>query len=298
MFFITPTQSTSGTDAISARSPESLHHEHNNKRKRSSRDREHEQSQSSHYEDSFDFQRKRVARACDRCRLKKTKCSGGSVCSRCKQDRVVCVTTPSATKKGDIHQNPGYTHLVETQRDQLARALHRLLRTHGPTDSKNVKSLLAEMGITTDSIRLPEQPGPDSNGDTDDIDRNNTGDRGVLSPSASQFWDDMFNDLSGPQIEAIESFCATTPQFQFLLNNFEAPPDPLYGGALGFDHDLTGLDQVDEPMGSGQGIISGVDSQPSRTDTRLTPATGDYSYLHQIAIDPRSLTKTDVADKA
>lgn len=298
MFFTTPRQSTSGTNTVSPRSPESVQEEHNNKRKRFSQDHDHEQTESSHHEDSFDFQRRRVARACDRCRLKKTKCSGGSLCSRCKQDRVVCVTTPSATKKGDILRNPGYTHLVETQRDQLARALYQLLRARGPTDSKDVKSLLAEMGITTDSIRLPQQPGLDNNGDSDDIDRNNTGDNDIVSPSASQFWDDMFNELSGSQIEAIESFRATTPQFQSLLNNPEAPSDPFSDADLGFDYDFTNLNQLDEPMSSSHGILNGLDPQPSRTDTRLVPVTGASSDLCQTAIDPRSLTKTDEAEKA
>lgn len=34
--------------------------------------------------------RKRVVKACDRCRLKKSKCDGSNPCTRCKQDNAIC----------------------------------------------------------------------------------------------------------------------------------------------------------------------------------------------------------------
>jgi hypothetical protein len=40
---------------------------------------------------SADGLRKRVCKACDRCRLKKSKCDGSSPCSRCKSDNAICV---------------------------------------------------------------------------------------------------------------------------------------------------------------------------------------------------------------
>lgn len=35
--------------------------------------------------------RKRVCKACDRCRLKKSKCDGATPCSRCTADNAICV---------------------------------------------------------------------------------------------------------------------------------------------------------------------------------------------------------------
>lgn len=41
--------------------------------------------------DSTDSIRKRVGKACDRCRLKKSKCDGSHPCTRCKADNAICV---------------------------------------------------------------------------------------------------------------------------------------------------------------------------------------------------------------
>lgn len=38
----------------------------------------------------LDSVRKRVNKACDRCRLKKSKCDGNRPCNRCKADNAIC----------------------------------------------------------------------------------------------------------------------------------------------------------------------------------------------------------------
>lgn len=108
--------------------------------------------------------RRRTPKACSRCRLKKTRCSGGKICERCKRDGAVCVTIDNA-RRGNHTQKPEYIQLVESQRDQLVLALRQVLRNESTTDSDRLKSTLARMGISVDHLRSQTQPRQD----TDDL---------------------------------------------------------------------------------------------------------------------------------
>lgn len=99
-------------------------------------------------QDSTDGIRKRVCKACDRCRLKKSKCDGSSPCSRCKADNAICVfgyaydiaslyldhlilTVCSERKRSQDKIYPkGYVEMLEQQQSQLVSGLkemyHRL----------------------------------------------------------------------------------------------------------------------------------------------------------------------------
>lgn len=158
-------------------------------------------------EAALNYYRKRSVRACDRCRLKKTKCSGGKICARCKQDGVVCVTT-SISQKGDSAQNPRYTQLVESQRDQLARALQHILQNCDPSVSTKLKSLLADMGIATNHLNASAGP----------VDANMAGEGPHQNPdpamAAAASWQNVFDTLGDPQLQALESFCTATPEIQ------------------------------------------------------------------------------------
>jgi hypothetical protein len=52
----------------------------------------------------LDGRHKRVWKACERCRMKKTKCDGESPCKRCKDDGLVC--TAGSRKKAEFKQLP------------------------------------------------------------------------------------------------------------------------------------------------------------------------------------------------
>ena len=70
---------------------------------------------------------KRTPKACDRCRMKKARCSAGEPpCAKCKRDGVLCVTASEDTRFSKLRQSPEYIRMVESQRDLLVSAVRRL----------------------------------------------------------------------------------------------------------------------------------------------------------------------------
>ncbi|KAM0690137.1 hypothetical protein Q7P36_008904 [Cladosporium allicinum] len=71
--------------------------------------------------------RKRVRKACDRCRIKKTKCDGSSPCLRCKTDNVICCAKESRNpRRRNFPQ--GYAEMLERQQGQLVSCIQRLYK--------------------------------------------------------------------------------------------------------------------------------------------------------------------------
>ncbi|KAF3031814.1 hypothetical protein E8E12_001580 [Didymella heteroderae] len=69
--------------------------------------------------------RKRVCKACDRCRLKKSKCDGASPCSRCKADNAICVFGERKKSQDKVYPK-GYVEMLEQQQVQLVAGLREL----------------------------------------------------------------------------------------------------------------------------------------------------------------------------
>ncbi|KAI0606035.1 C6 transcription factor (Fcr1) [Pyrenophora tritici-repentis] len=83
---------------------------------------------SPHRSDSMEAQdsiRKRVCKACDRCRLKKSKCDGASPCSRCKADNAICVFGERKKSQDKVYPK-GYVEMLEQQQSQLVAGLREL----------------------------------------------------------------------------------------------------------------------------------------------------------------------------
>ncbi|KAF2793690.1 hypothetical protein K505DRAFT_325306 [Melanomma pulvis-pyrius CBS 109.77] len=76
-------------------------------------------------EASHDNIRKRVCKACDRCRLKKSKCDGASPCSRCKADNAICVFGERKKAQDKVYPK-GYVEMLEQQQTQLVAGLREL----------------------------------------------------------------------------------------------------------------------------------------------------------------------------
>ncbi|TVY53008.1 Fluconazole resistance protein 1 [Lachnellula cervina] len=74
---------------------------------------------------SMDGRHKRVWKACERCRMKKTKCDGESPCKRCKDDGLVC--TAGSRKKTEFKQLPrGYAEVLENTQYALIATVQKL----------------------------------------------------------------------------------------------------------------------------------------------------------------------------
>ncbi|KAK3367038.1 hypothetical protein B0T24DRAFT_378994 [Lasiosphaeria ovina] len=82
-------------------------------------------SQDGHSHSGGDGRHKRVWKACERCRMKKTKCDGEFPCKRCKDDGLVC--TAGTRKKTEYKQLPrGYAEVLENTQFALIATVHKL----------------------------------------------------------------------------------------------------------------------------------------------------------------------------
>ncbi|KAL2127254.1 hypothetical protein VTI74DRAFT_11014 [Chaetomium olivicolor] len=72
-----------------------------------------------------DGRHKRVWKACERCRMKKTKCDGEFPCKRCKDDGLIC--TAGTRKKTEFKQlPPGYAEVLENSQFALIATVQKL----------------------------------------------------------------------------------------------------------------------------------------------------------------------------
>ncbi|KAL4945316.1 hypothetical protein BDV06DRAFT_39673 [Aspergillus oleicola] len=78
--------------------------------------------------------RKRVCKACDRCRLKKSKCDGSKPCGRCRADNTLCVFGERKKAHDKVYPK-GYVEMLEQQQTWLVNGLQelyqRLLKNEG-----------------------------------------------------------------------------------------------------------------------------------------------------------------------
>ncbi|KAJ5654866.1 hypothetical protein N7490_001869 [Penicillium lividum] len=71
--------------------------------------------------------RKRVCKACDRCRLKKSRCDGSSPCLRCRGDNAICVFGERQKAHDKVYPKR-YVEMLEQQQAWLVCGLQELYR--------------------------------------------------------------------------------------------------------------------------------------------------------------------------
>jgi len=99
--------------------------------------------------------RKRVCKACDRCRLKKSKCDGANPCSRCKQDNTICVFGERKKSQDKVYPK-GYTEQLEQQQTRLVegvRKLYGLVVNNKPWPGNRLKEVSNGHPLTHDILK-------------------------------------------------------------------------------------------------------------------------------------------------
>ncbi|EGW31794.1 uncharacterized protein SPAPADRAFT_62387 [Spathaspora passalidarum NRRL Y-27907] len=84
-----------------------------------------------HPQEDAHIKKKRVGKACDSCRIKKTKCDGKKPCNRCILDNKICVFTEKKKLKEKNHPS-GYIELLETRLDILTKSFEKLIELSQP----------------------------------------------------------------------------------------------------------------------------------------------------------------------
>ncbi|KAL9616364.1 MAG: hypothetical protein Q9160_008758 [Pyrenula sp. 1 TL-2023] len=144
---------------------------------------------------------KRNQRACDRCRLRKAKCSGGRCCEKCKRDGVIC-TTNRSTKSDQKAPSVAYVQMVESQRDFLIQALGKLSKLQKPSRADVEKIIHDVHTPTREDLGNPADPREEKSMVTNDT-AETLGQQSAYMPDLvtypeepSQDFDELYQGLS------------------------------------------------------------------------------------------------------
>ncbi|KAI9677779.1 MAG: hypothetical protein M1829_002551 [Trizodia sp. TS-e1964] len=171
--------------------------------------------------------RKRVCKACDRCRLKKSKCDGASPCSRCKSDNAICVFGERKKSHDKIYPK-GYVEMLEQQQQQLVSGLQELYRRtqsgEGWTGSPLRESGMGHP-LTHDILERLGALKQDADGFSESFEE----DVSILQQKLFENGAPPMQRQSslGSDSDLGQTFSEQTPAHDFLHSNpFEVPPTP------------------------------------------------------------------------
>ncbi|KAK9459777.1 uncharacterized protein V1516DRAFT_686536 [Lipomyces oligophaga] len=97
--------------------------------------------------------RKRVGKACDSCRIKKSKCDGRKPCSRCTADDKICTFTERKKAKEKLYSSR-YVELLENRIEILQTGMEELVRRVSRGD--DISCLLSKNGHVSINRALDE----------------------------------------------------------------------------------------------------------------------------------------------
>ncbi|KAK9466400.1 hypothetical protein V1512DRAFT_248055 [Lipomyces arxii] len=100
--------------------------------------------------------RKRVGKACDSCRIKKSKCDGRKPCSRCIMDDKICTFTERKKSKEKLYSSR-YVELLENRIEILQNGMAELVRRVIRGD--DISGLLSKSGHVSINRALEELSG-------------------------------------------------------------------------------------------------------------------------------------------
>ncbi|KAH7109603.1 hypothetical protein B0J11DRAFT_235022 [Dendryphion nanum] len=197
--------------------------------------------------------RTRVRKACNRCRIKKSKCNGRIPCVRCERDNAVC--TLSLGPKSSKELSRSYISSLEEQQLSLLEALKELYRRR-PDDStiNDTMRQLQARGFDIGTIK-PRSPAPQN--DAPNQQQSNIG-----TAAETISW-----DYNGLTIDDLDSFLAqpATPQaVSNILWNFG-------------DADLSEMEQTSSQQSVLQDIQMDIGSDASQDLQLDALISGNYS---------------------
>lgn len=113
-----------------------------------------------------DCKKKRVGKACDSCRLKKTKCNGKSPCQRCSIDNKICVYTQKKKFKDRLYSGD-YVDLLDKRLTLLNKSLINLCKLVKSDDKEILNNFIDSLNWNENTSNIIDSN--DNNDDNEDI---------------------------------------------------------------------------------------------------------------------------------
>jgi hypothetical protein len=170
--------------------------------------------------------------SCDRCRLKKARCSGGPApCNKCKRDRVICIISKDKSKQylgSPLKYDPGlissseldtqpkspeYVRMVESQRDLLLKAVHELRQKSKACEqtganwdaASDINRVLQELGVHNDHSEFVRETILDELASTQLEAKDTTSEAPRLSNSTQSLNTPSFNHIQETNFPSVPS---------------------------------------------------------------------------------------------